>query len=332
MADAPSTAVPRYADMGHQRVDKVFRLGAFFYFFNQPVNEKDATGWKFHFTADEAHLEAAWDGVARAMIDHGVGQAKVIGRENVAAFNDPDNKQAGKMITVYDHGEKVDWQAFVQDVENRLLTAGVRPGPGVKGDRPVPGSLYAAYRNDKDAQGEYASAAAIRNNPEIPAANRHNPHGFSDPLADLTISHGAYLADFGEWEAVASLERDGKRQMANTGLRVDVTDKSPAQKAALIEVLGAQGLAPDAAGNPHPDIMPDYVSRSSGRNYLVVFSPSDAVVAKALTSHAQDKAQKSARELVPDLQKAVAGAPEAQASSPALANERVQRGGQGMSR
>lgn len=332
MASTPPADVPRYADMGNQRVDKVFHLGAFFRFYNQTVDEKGASGWKLHFSADPAHLEAAWEAVAGAMIDHGVGLAKVVDKDYAQVFNNPDYHQAGKMITVYDHGEAVDWQGFVQDVEDRMLAAGVKPGPGVHGDKPVQGSLYAAYRNDKSPQGAYVSSDAIRQDHSVAEENRHNPYGLPDPLADKAVSHDAFLAQFGDWQSVTSLERNGQRSMHNTGIRVEVGDKTPEQKAVLMQVLEVKGLAAGGGQAHHPDIQPDYISKGSGKEYLVVFAPSDEAVSKSLASHGQDKAQKSAQGLVPDLQKAMAGTPEAQASPPALANERGPRGGQGMSR
>lgn len=278
---------PSYQSMtNHGWADPAMRVdpignASFFIFRNQDASQESKTGWKFHISVAHEDIPRAWDIVAQAVIDYDISTAKVVKPPTANEFNKPENPQAGKMITVYNRSESVDWDAFAHDVEQRLSQQGVQPGHAVKGDRPVSGSQYLTYRNDGTAQGGLGRDSS----------QGYNPGNLQDPWQSIDVSdvyqreHSHALsatqivAEAGEWDHVHSLKRDGERKMGNTGHRVDITDMNRGEMLDLLGALHDLGLELDKQLN-HPDIDRNYKG-SDDRTYLVVHAPSDAVINEA---------------------------------------------------
>ena len=278
---------PSYESMtNHGWADPAMRVDpigntSFFIFRNQDASQESKTGWKFHISVAHEDIPRAWDIVAQAVIDYDISTAKVVKPPTANEFNKPENPQAGKMITVYNRSESVDWDAFAHDVEQRLSQQGVQPGHTVKGDRPVSGSQYITYRNDGTAQGGLGRDSSQGYNPE----NLRDPWQSID-VSDVyqrepshALSATQIVAEAGEWQHVHSLKRGGERKMANTGHRVDITDMNRGEMLDLLGALHDLGLELDNQLH-HPDIDWNYKG-SDDRTYLVVHAPSDAVINEA---------------------------------------------------
>lgn len=108
-------------------------------------------GWKFHLSVDAADIPRAYDALLPILSKHGVQSFKVTTPYGSERFSDPTNSQAGKNFTLY--GARKDpnfrWDAVIKDIEQRFVELNIKPGTNViSGDRMVPGSRYAGYRNE----------------------------------------------------------------------------------------------------------------------------------------------------------------------------------------
>lgn len=159
-------------------------------------------GWKFHLSVTPEDLPRAMDIVMEAVERHGVQAFKVANPDIAAAFDMPDNPQAGKQFTLY--GARNDpnfrWDTVIRDIEIRFAEAGIRPSASsIQGDRMVPGSRYAGYRNELShgQLSEYANrdgylgADEIRNavaDGRVQPGWEHNPTRQPDTLQDIDFS------------------------------------------------------------------------------------------------------------------------------------------------
>ena len=106
-------------------------------------------GWKFHLSIHPEDLPKAWDIVSSIAMENDVGGAKVTTPDTAWSFHDPSNYQAGKQITIYGAGSS-SWADQMREIEIALRENGIRPSvQNIEGDRMVPGSRYAGYRNEK---------------------------------------------------------------------------------------------------------------------------------------------------------------------------------------
>lgn len=145
-------------------------------------------GWKFHISVAAQDVPRAWDMVADYLLTNNIGPSKVVTPMAAQRFSDPGNRQAGKMITVYDFGGEVDWQRCMQDIESMLAHAGIRPGHQVAGDRSVSGSRYMSYRNDRGRDGEYIGSEALQHySPQM----RHNPGQWPEKFDRVQVHNPA---------------------------------------------------------------------------------------------------------------------------------------------
>lgn len=159
-------------------------------------------GWKFHLSVTPEDLPRATDIVMEAVERHGVQAFKVTNPDVAVDFNTPGHPQAGKQFTLY--GARNDpnfrWDAVIRDIEIRFAEAGIRPSASsIQGDRMVPGSRYAGYRNELShgQLGEYANRDGYLGASEIRdavAAGRvqpgweHNPTRQPDTLQEIDFS------------------------------------------------------------------------------------------------------------------------------------------------
>ncbi len=147
------------------------------------------SGWKFHLSTDAADTPRAWNIVVDELTKSGTGvHAKVVDAEHISKFSDPAlaHGQEGKMITVYapENMSPEQQMEMMRRIEARFKAEGIKSGLPVTGDRPVSGSDYMAYRNDRNPNGDYASAAGnIKASPE----KAYNPHGFDDPYQKFEL-------------------------------------------------------------------------------------------------------------------------------------------------
>lgn len=154
----------------------------------RPRQEEGIIGaWKFHVSVAAGDVPRAWDIVADMLIEKGAGvAAKVAKPETAVRFEDPAQGQSGKMITIYarDDHDPAFYKHLIHDIEDAFRKEWIATGPEVQGDRKVNGSLFAYYRSDRDANGDYIDASAIG---DIPEHQRYNPVGRLDPYSDFDI-------------------------------------------------------------------------------------------------------------------------------------------------
>ncbi len=192
--------------------------------------------WKFRLSVAPQDVERAWNIVAETLMnDHGHSHvAKVAASTSIDHLADPAAGQRGKMITIYTNRttDAAHYMRLCAHLEQQLQAAGIAPGLSVTGDRPVPGSSYLSYRNDRTLSGAYNDAAQTR---ALPAHMRYNPSLGADPYAGFVLDGGgsAPYAAMGSWQPATT---------AN-GLIVRVPVQA-AHVARAIAILQAQGLTP----------------------------------------------------------------------------------------
>jgi hypothetical protein len=163
------------------------------------------TGWKFHVSVAPQDVPKAWGIVSDYLMSEGAGQFKVAHPDTTHDFSDPRHPQAGKIITVYDFDDGKDTGKLMQGIEDRLHSAGIRRGPAPHFDRPLAGSNYASYRNDRFDPAYVQSKGGNVNGfadyhtlgaPELTALARqgmtrdvlYNPSGAPDPFSGMQVS------------------------------------------------------------------------------------------------------------------------------------------------
>lgn len=152
------------------------------------------TGWKLHVSIDNDHMQRAYKIIADTLMEAGVGAFKVAAPDAALAFNNPADRQAGKMVTIYDFEKGPDLQPVMQELERRLDGLQMRlgpegktlAGPEVKNDRPISGSNYLYYRNDRDETGQYIDINQLQSS-GTPSASPHNPSSKPDPWEAVKI-------------------------------------------------------------------------------------------------------------------------------------------------
>ena len=159
------------------------------------ASEAEQSGWKVHLSVKHAHLHRAWDVVTKVLQNASSGGqpltdaqkliAKVAAPENAEAFADPRNPQRGKMITLAERAPlpPETWKGVLTAVEQGFVTAGVQPGLAVIGEHAIPGSRFASYRHDRNADGSYRDATDI---PQIYAPGQNK---FEDVALNTPAGH-----------------------------------------------------------------------------------------------------------------------------------------------
>jgi hypothetical protein len=209
-------------------------------------------GWKFHLSIHPDDLPKAWDIVSDILMRNNVGAAKVATPENAVKFHDPRSHLAGKQITIYGPGN-LSWADQMREIEIALRQNNIRPSvQSVVGDRMIPGSRYAGYRNDKAFENlqpyrnpafidkeepGYIGADEIRDDliPRgiVRADMAHNPSHQPDSLQNIDlsdVSQGLKLSKILEVPAKAASRRqfEATNQRAVKASRIDARKSRPA--------------------------------------------------------------------------------------------------------
>jgi len=81
-------------------------------------DRKDATGWKIHVSVanTKENIAKAWQLVAAKIIEYGVYEVKVVGKQYLGE----EQHQKGKEIVIYEFSSRPDinWQSLLQELEN----------------------------------------------------------------------------------------------------------------------------------------------------------------------------------------------------------------------
>lgn len=192
--------------------------------------------WKFRVSVAPQDVERAWNIVAETLMNDKSAShiAKVAASTSIDHLADPAAGQRGKMITIYTNQmtDPAHYMRLCAHLEQQLKAAGIAPGLNVKGDRPIPGSGYLSYRNDRAPDGAYNAAAETR---ALPAHRQYNPTMGADPYAGFALDGGGVspYAAMGAWQPAMT----GNGMVA----RVPVAE-AHLQKA--MGILQAQGLSP----------------------------------------------------------------------------------------
>lgn len=250
----------------------------------------ESTPWKVHFSVDPGHeggdLKRSWEVFNRVVDSDPSYQSafKVTKPETALRHNDPNSLQAGKQITYYvPEDMKPDTlQRFVSTVEGEFKDAGIKPGPRVNFDRPVPGSSgFSSYRSDivdpkytkvAGEKGNYLSANGLQSvewaiedgDPAVKhlkTGDLYNLSGKPDPFRQVEVTKPAPVADAPQKAATAEADRhvatspDGKTastQASHTQAespKAAASAKSSFGKAASRAQAGATVLKDAATGD-----------------------------------------------------------------------------------
>lgn len=212
---------------------------AFYFLHNEPGPDR-GTGWKFHISVDGADVPKAWDTVVDYLLENNIGPAKVVNPGYAEHFSDPNHRQAGKMITVYDFGGNVNWQRCMQDIENLLDGAGVKPGHEVMGDKSISGSRYMSYRNDRDKDGHYLGSEKLK---YYPPHMHHNPGEWPERFDQVQVQpHQEAVQRAVPFEGQWVPQRD---QHDNPLMSLPLRDMLAPEVSQLRAVLQDQGFKPE---------------------------------------------------------------------------------------
>ncbi|MBL8640810.1 MAG: hypothetical protein JNL76_01695 [Alphaproteobacteria bacterium] len=142
-----------------------------------------SNGWKFHLSVDPTQIKAAFNQIAPELMKEGV-TFKIREANHHASVGDLDNDQRGKGIVIYPQDGK-DMTDIMKRIEQKLVDAGIRPGPSVNNEKKLGGSSYAFYRNDQDESARYIKAADLD---RLPEPQRFNPLNKPDPYQNMDVS------------------------------------------------------------------------------------------------------------------------------------------------
>lgn len=212
-------------------------------------------GWKFHLSVHPDDLPRATELVMQQVAKHGVQAFKVTTPQTAEDFNNPLNPQAGKQFTLYGARNKTDfrWDNVIRDIELSFTQEGIRPSVStIQGDRMVPGSRYAGYRNElshgmlnnyADHNG-YLGAENIRyavRDGRVAAGWEHNPTRQPDRLQNIDFSRDPEIIRARQNPQALA----GQASWRSGGMRL-----IPAEEAAEME----RRIAEFDAANPSPKL------------------------------------------------------------------------------
>ena len=214
-------------------------------------NEESLSGWKLHVSVSREDVAESWDSLLPVFEKNGL-VAKVAKPETADAFSSPDSPQRGKMITIYFTDQK-EHASVVEEIEETLRSSGIKRGTAVAGDRPLEGSDYVYYRNDRNADGQYISAASAG-----ATASAHNPENAPDPFEGVVVgTPGNRLNMFAEQAGLnGQWEKDAGH--GTTGIPNRRIFLPPEQAELAHEALVQQGIPATLAqkGEAHLVVVP----------------------------------------------------------------------------
>lgn len=139
---------------------------------------------EIHIAVPVDDVGTTWDIVKDILIDERIAETKVV--QPGIVF---DELERGKQITIYQFcNPNRDWEMILQRIEIALRKAYkegyIHRGQFCSSDRPIPESLFLAYRNDARRDGSYISEKAA-----MKFAIPYNPFGQpDDPFSNITFS------------------------------------------------------------------------------------------------------------------------------------------------
>jgi hypothetical protein len=92
--------------------------------------------------------------------------------------------QRGKMITIYDHNENINWKHLLLSIEQSFCDAKIRSSFNVLGDKKIKNSKYLSYRNETDHNGKYISMEKIQSM-SIEESQLYNPFNKKENFDDI---------------------------------------------------------------------------------------------------------------------------------------------------
>ena len=115
-----------------------------------PLNaSKSDTMGKFHISMHDDDLPKAWNAVV-TLIAHAGVKAKVASAWTAKYHRERSTDAIGKNIVIYfdktQSQDKEKYEKLLTDIEREFEKAGIRPGPAIKGEKPVAGSRYSYMR------------------------------------------------------------------------------------------------------------------------------------------------------------------------------------------
>ncbi len=139
---------------------------------------------KFHISVADEDIPKAWDSITKLLADEGLS-TKVMTLGGRALVRGVQTDAAGKNIVIYfDHGESQDKEKFervLTQIERTFEENGIRPGPEVSTDKPIPGSRF-SYMRYGDTEYDRSTGKAL---PDTEPAMK-------TPLDDITIAPGQW--------------------------------------------------------------------------------------------------------------------------------------------
>lgn len=164
--------------------------GAFFQLHKMGSDENQRTGAKMHISVRFSDKKEAWDAVWHEVVNSGIDDAKIATPPTAYDFcYDPEEKQAGKIITIYDNGKTAEeWQGIAERLEKAFADKGIEPGPPVQGDKPIAGSRFMFHRHSGVPQGHHAMDVTAAHARELNPENPHNPFNLDSPFDKINVS------------------------------------------------------------------------------------------------------------------------------------------------
>lgn len=217
------------------------------------VDVQRDNSWKFHLSIDPNDTGRASEIIIEELSKNGhKGLFKIATSETNRDFGNPAHEQAGKNITIYSDNDHARMARIMEAIERRFEQEGIRPGPRVNGDRAVPGSAYASYRNDS-VNGSYSADKT-----------HYNVGGHDDPYRRMLFVMETTKGPMIRTDRMAPHEVEAFKQVleqrgisyeqrpsgANNGR--EVINISPASRAQF-EVLRAEMERPVATQAPGAD-------------------------------------------------------------------------------
>lgn len=130
-------------------------------------------GWKFHISIDDEreNMILAWDNIVPIFMKHKVNFIKLI-RPECHQDDEHSESERGRQFTVYIEQNlektKDDWQNLINEITDKLVEKGIKPGYQNVVAKAVQGSSYFYYRNDKPPTPEAMSSDNEKHSPIIP--------------------------------------------------------------------------------------------------------------------------------------------------------------------
>ena len=151
----------------------------------KPSANNAFSGWKIHISVHQDDLGKAWEIFGRIMDEQEIiPTSKIIRKRMLEEFDKENCPQRGKMITIYDHNENINWEHLLSSIEQSFCDAKIRSSFDVLGDNKIKNSKYLSYRNETDHNNKYISMEKIQSM-NIEESQRYNPFNKKEKFNDI---------------------------------------------------------------------------------------------------------------------------------------------------